>query len=144
MGASIRLADLVDAFDWASAVGPWENLVYISRESGQVWLVSDMDDSGDEPPEDADDGSKYLVLPGKQELDLGRSLALRFAEGRLAEDAGLVKGFFARPGAYAKFKDLLARRGALDEWFAYEAQGVEHALRAWAADNDIEVIDDAG
>jgi hypothetical protein len=32
-----------------------------------------------------------------------------------------VRLFFTRKGAYARFKDLLARRGALDQWYDFEA-----------------------
>jgi PAS domain-containing protein len=48
----------------------------------------------------------------------------------LPDCSGEVRGFFAKPGAYAKFKDLLAERGGLEAWYAYEANGVERALRA--------------
>lgn len=81
------------------------------RKSGKVWLVSDFDDAGEDPPEDVDDDSLYLVVPGKTELDLGRHLALEFTTQELPDCSSEVKGFFARPGAYARFKDSLAERG---------------------------------
>ena len=143
MSARLRLSELVDAFEWVSADGPFENMAYVSRASGEIWLVSDFDDSGDEPPENADDEALYLTVPSKQELDLGRSLALRFAGESIANDLSTVRAFFAKPGAYAKFKGLLEARGALDAWYAYEAAGVEQALRAWAEENDIELIEEA-
>lgn len=134
-------AELLDAFEWVSAVGPFENLAYLSRESGKIWLVSDFDDAGDELPEDADDETLYLMVPSRTELDLGRSLALEFTEQELPDRSGEVSGFFARSGAYAKFKDLLAERGTLEAWYAYEASGVERALRAWAAENEVELAE---
>ncbi|WP_048440470.1 hypothetical protein [Caenimonas sp. SL110] len=143
MTARLRLSDLVGAFEWVSVDGPFENLAYVSRASGEIWLVSDFDDAGAEPPEDADDETSYLTVPSKRELDLGRSLALRFAEEFIPNDLGAVREFFSRRGAYARFKDLLEQRGALDAWFAYEVAGVQQALRAWALENDIELVEEA-
>ncbi len=143
MSTRVSFSQLLDAFEWVSVVGHFENLAYLSRESGKIWLVSDFDDAGDEPPEDVDDETSYLMVPSKKELDLGRSLALEFIEQELPDCSREVRGFFARPGAYAKFKNLLAKRGALEAWYAYEASGVERALRAWAAENDVELEEGA-
>lgn len=141
MNTPVRLSELLDAFEWVSAVGPFQNLAYVCRKSGKVWLVSDFDDAGEEPPEDVDDEALYLVVPGKTELDLGRHLALEFTTQELPDCSSEVKGFFARPGAYARFKDFLAERGALEAWYAFEAHGVEQALRVWAAQNGVELLE---
>jgi len=142
MSTPVSLSKLLEAFEWVSAVGPFENVAYVSRESGQIWLVSDFDDASDELPGDADDDALYLMVPSKTELDLGRNLALEFTAQELPECSTEVKGFFAKPGAYSKFKDLLAKRGSLEVWYAYEASGVERALRTWAAENDVELLED--
>jgi hypothetical protein len=140
MSARVSFSELLNAFEWVSVVGPFENLAYVSRESGKIWLVSDFDDAGDDPPDDADDDTLYLMVPSKTELDLGRNLALEFTEQELPDCSLEVRGFFAKAGAYAMFKDLLARRDALEAWYAYEVSGVERALRAWAAENDVELV----
>ncbi len=115
----------------------------MSVETGKVWLVSDFDDAGEEAPADADDESLYLTVPSKNELDLGRSLALDFASQRLPERSAEIRSIFARPGAYSQFKSLLGAAGMLQAWYAYESNGTEQALRAWAAQNDIELVDNA-
>ena len=143
MTARVQLSRLLDAFEWVSTTGPFENAAYVSRESGQIWLVSDFDDMGEEPPEHAQDESLYAPVPSKNELDLGRSLALRFAEERLPQCLSRVGDFFSRPGAYGKFKDLLESQNALEAWYVYEADGVREALRAWAAQNDLELVESA-
>jgi hypothetical protein len=51
-----------------------------------------------------------------------------------------VRHFFSKRGAYPKFKALLARRGAIDRWHAFEAKATEQALRDWCALNDIEIV----
>ena len=52
-----------------------------------------------------------------------------------------VRRIFSRKGAYARFKDLLDRRGALDHWYDFEAKVEEKALRMWCDLNSIEVGD---
>ena len=143
MNTRIKLSELVQAFEWVSATGPFENEAYVSRVSGRIWLLSDLDDFGEEPPEDLEDESLYLSVPSKNELDLGRSLALRFAEEKVPESYERVRDFFARSGAYGRFKNLLDEGGHLDAWYAYEAKGIEEALRAWASDNEVEFVEDS-
>jgi len=50
-----------------------------------------------------------------------------------------VDGFFRRRGAYARFKDLLAREGLLDQGYSFEAEYTERALKDWCAANQIEI-----
>ena len=141
MPARISLSDLVDAYLWASATGPYENAAYVTLASGRIWLVSDFDDAGEEPPEDVEDESLHARVPTQAELDLGRTLALRFAQERLPERHEEVRRIFAGAGAYGRFKSLLDAGGHLEAWYAYETQGVEHALRRWAARNGIELLE---
>lgn len=67
--------------------------------------------------------------------------ALQRARQFLPGDFGDVRQFFSRGAAYARFKDLLARRGALDQWYEFEAKAEESALRMWCDHNSIEVTD---
>ena len=75
-----------------------------------------MDDL-DSVPDDIDDSEKFLPIPDKRELDLGKPLALDFARQFLPGDFDEVRQFFSRRGAYARFKELLARRNALSVSF---------------------------
>jgi hypothetical protein len=47
---------------------------------------------------------------------------------------------FSKRGAYPKFKALLARRHALDRWYAFEQKATK-ALRDWCEANSIELSD---
>src|SRR6266536_5589275 len=49
----------------------------------------------------------------------------------LPDDFDEVRQIFSSRGAYARFKDLLDRRGALDHWYDFEAKAEERALRTW-------------
>ncbi|MEO8023322.1 hypothetical protein [Polaromonas sp.] len=144
MSTSVALADLVEAFDWASAAGPFENGAYVCRATGRIWLTTDFDDTGEKPPEDIEDELLYLPVPGRAELDLGKSLALRYVEEHMPESLERVRSFFAKAGAYSRFKQLLGDAGQLDSWYAYELQSTHEALRAWAAENGIEVAEPPG
>ncbi|WP_206736114.1 hypothetical protein [Bradyrhizobium betae] len=66
---------------------------------------------------------------------------LDFAREFLPDDLDNVRYFFSKRGAYPKFKALLARRGAIDRWHAFENEATKRALRDWCALNSIEIID---
>ena len=93
-------------------------------------------------PDDIDDGEKFLQIPDQRELDLGKPLALDFADQFLPGDFDDVSQFFNRRGAYARFKDQLAQRGVLDQWYDFETKAEEQALRSWCELNAIEVGDE--
>lgn len=135
---AVRFDDLLAGFDWVSAE-PTENAAYVSRLTGLVHWASEFTELDDELPEDIEDGAVYVALPSKQDLRLGRALALDFAHEHMPKAYGQVVAFFQRRGAYAKFKDLLDRQGLLDAWHAHEAVEVERALRAWAAEEGIAI-----
>ena len=46
---------------------------------------------------------------------------------------------FRRKGAYSAFKDRLARKGMLDQWYEYEAQAQRQALREWCEELGIDL-----
>jgi hypothetical protein len=46
---------------------------------------------------------------------------------------------FDRRGAYARFRDLLLRKKALDRWYDFEAKATEAALREWCELNEITI-----
>ena len=81
------------------------------------------------------------ALTAGAELDLGKPLAVDFARQFLPGDFDDVRQIFNRRGAYARFKNLLDRRGMLDQWYAFEAEAEESALKMWCELNSIEVSD---
>jgi len=92
-------------------------------------------------PDDIDDKDKYLAIPSEHDLGLGKSLALAFVRQFLPDDLQEVHRYFSRRGAYARFKDLLHHRGAIDQWYKFEAAAEEEALREWCKDNAIDLIE---
>ena len=48
-----------------------------------------------------------------------------------------MREIFSHRGAYARFKDLLKRHQSLDAWHQWETEQTRQALRAWCADNGV-------
>ena len=134
----VRFDDLLAGFDWVNAE-PMQNSAYVSRRTGQVHWVSEVIELDDELPDDIEDTSVYVAIPSKNDLRLGKSLAQELIREHIPDEFGRVVAFFHHRGAYAKFKDLLDRRGPLDAWHQHEAGEAERSLRAWATQEDIYV-----
>ncbi|TCU06987.1 UPF0158 family protein [Rhizobium sullae] len=135
---AVDFNELLNAFEFVSSMGTGENTAYLCKETGKIYLHSDWADDVEELPDD-EDSEKYIPIPEKRELDLGKQLVLRFARHHLPDDYDKVREIFSRAGAYARFKDLLEHRHAIDRWYAFEQEATEDALRTWCEDNDIEV-----
>jgi hypothetical protein len=140
-GFSMRVSwrELQETFEFASFGQPGETEAVLCRQSGKCFWHSDAVEDIEAWPEDADDEEKYLRIPHKKELDLGKALVFDFAAACLPDAFDEVRQIFNRRGAYARFRDLLHRKKALDRWYAFEAEATEKALRQWCEDNDITI-----
>jgi len=137
--APISFDDLLLAYEWVSAGASFENEAYVSRVTGKIHWSSNFGDVEEELPEDIEDGSVYLAVPHKNDLDLGRELALRFVEEHLPEEYEVAYQFFRKRGAYSRFKAMLERRNQLQNWYQYEKSAVEGALREWSTENGLQL-----
>src|SRR5262245_20133476 len=66
----------------------------LCRRTGKIYWhseLSDLDEFNDELPDDIDDDEKYIDLPDKKELGLGKPLALDFAREFLPNDFDEVR-----------------------------------------------------
>ena len=134
----VKFDDLLMAFEFVSVGAPAENEAYICRETGTIHWHSESADIEEELPDDVD-SDRYIAVPHKNELDLGKRLVLQFAAEHLPDEYDDVRQIFSRHGAYARFKDLLERSGRLQQWHDYEDRATKEALRDWCLDNDIEI-----
>jgi hypothetical protein len=139
---AVSFKDIMDAFEFASFGMPHETEAYLCKESGKTYWHSELGDDFEELPEDIEDDEKYIRIPHKNELGLGKPLVFAFVEERLPDDYHEVRRVFSKRGAYARFKDLLERKGALKEWYDFEAKAQEKALREWCDENSIEISDE--
>jgi hypothetical protein len=135
---AVNFSELMDAYEFASVAGPFDNRAYVDLITGKINLVSDERELEEEFPDDLEESDRYLAVPGKIELDLGSRLIERFVQERLPADAEEVAAFFRRKGAYSRLKILLADRGVLQQWYEFEQAATTEALRAWCQENDIE------
>jgi hypothetical protein len=131
----VKFEDLQLAFDFVSSGGLGENRAILDTQTGRLYWHSEIGDNfqEDELPEDLDD-ERYLEIPHK-------ALVLDFVRQFLPDDYDDVRDIFRRRGAYGQFKAMLARRGALDRWHEFSDKAEAAALRAWCADNAIELVD---
>ena len=136
----MKYEDLSAAFDFVSSAAPMEHQAYISIDTGTIYWISELNPLEEEVPEDLETSDRYIAIPHKNDLDLGRDLALRFAAAELPDRYNMVVQFFRHRGAYARFKELLASEGRLEKWYAFEGESTERALRDWCTANDISVI----
>ncbi|WP_225670476.1 UPF0158 family protein [Bradyrhizobium hereditatis] len=89
--------------------------------------------------DDADDRERYLQIPHKNQLDLGTALVFEFVRQFLPDEYGEIQRIFSKKRAYARFKDLLLRKSALDRWYEFENNATEKALREWCEANGLTI-----
>ncbi len=128
-----------DAFEDANLGGmEFEHHAVLNLETGETHCFSEGLDT-ENKPEDLDDLNKYLWLPHRKELNLGRNLVFEFAEEFLPKDVDTIERIFSHRGAYAKFKDLLDRRGKLQAWYDFEAAATRKALLEWCKEMELDI-----
>jgi hypothetical protein len=143
LSAPVKYDDLLAAYEWVSS-SPDDSVAFVSRVTGNVHWSSSTMELDDVLPEDIDDGSIYVVVPNKHDLNLGKDLALAFVEEQFADSYQIVADFFRQRGAYGRFKDFLERKGRLEAWYDYEAKATELALREWATEEGLSVSAGSG
>jgi len=111
----------------------------LDRETGKLYYKSSEDE--DEMPEDIEDEEKYIGIPHKNDLDLGKRLVFDFVLKFIPDELELIDGFFRHPGAYSNFKNYLSRICKLKEWQKYEEEAEDNALKEWCKENNIEIED---
>ena len=134
---AVNFKDIVEAFEFVSFGQMYDHQAFLNKETGAIHWHSELADDFEEMPEDIDN-EKYIGIPHKKDLGLGRNLVLDFAYRYLPHDAEKIELIFKRKGAYSRFKTLLERKGMIDKWYEYESRAQEEALRAWCEDNGIE------
>lgn len=139
--ARVSVHELLDALEYVSSMMTVDAAAYISRDTGSVYYVGTDVEPEEGTPEDLETSDRYVAVPSKQELDLGKRVALRFAEAHLPEQYESIRSIFSRPGAYARFKDLLEKRDQLTAWYEFEHNAQREALSDWCAAQGFELRD---
>jgi hypothetical protein len=132
----MKYTDIEDAFMFVSMSPPHEHYAYINKETGETYYVSTLGDS-DELPDDLEENEKYISIPHKNDLNLGRNLVFDFISANLPDEYEQVRRIFSRKGAYSLFKELLESKGQLEAWYEFEQKATREALHGWCKENDI-------
>ena len=137
---TVDFEDIISGLDYVSAGQMGENQAYLNKLTGKIIWHTDVGDNFEELPDDLDD-DKYIEIPHKSELGLGKNLAIDFAYEKLPDEVEIIKSFFRKRGAYSKFKTLLENIDMLDQWYEFELQAQDKALREWCEESEIEIKD---
>jgi hypothetical protein len=133
--------EILFAFEFVGSGGGLHE-AFLCRQTGKIYWrseFSDLDGIEEELPDDVEDDEKYIAIPDKRELDLGKPLVLDFAHEFMPDDFDEIRCMFSKRGAYKNFRALLIRRNVLDRWYDFESKAEERALREWCAFNSIEI-----
>lgn len=136
--------ELESAMMFVSAGVLFDASARISKETGQIFWLSEESHDEEPFPDDIDDDDRYVDVPSQRDLDLGQRLVLQFVRERFSDHYDEVRGMFRRKGAYSRLKALLDRHGMLEEWYEYERAALRSALCEWARKEGIEVNEVAG
>ena len=139
----VSLQEILEAFEFAGmsgSLGAYRAI--LCRRTGKIYRhaeLSDLEEFNDELPDDVEDEEKYIDIPDKRELGLGKPLVLDFAREVLPGDFDEVRYMFSKKGGYRKFRAMVIRRKVLQRWYDFESQATKRALREWCEVNSIEV-----
>jgi len=135
----VNFQQLEDTLEFVDFNGGGYNEAFVCRQTGKIYWRSDVVDDLDVLPDDIEDTGKYVSVPSKRNLGLGKPLALDFARDHLPNDYADVRDIFDRRGAFGKFEALLRRRGAMERWYKFRNEATLAALREWCEDNGLDV-----
>ena len=136
--AKVKFDDIEEAFDFVNSGSYSENSALLDKSTGQIhWYSEDGD--FDEIPGGVWESKNAVAIPEKRDLELGNELVFTYAKNRIPKEYSKVREIFSRRRAYARFKDFLEVKGLLQDWYDYEQNAKEIALRTWCDDNGIEL-----
>ena len=112
---------------------------YVDRHSGAIlWGGDGME----EPlPHDIDDEERYLPVPSRKELGLGRGDAIAFTAEHAPQLLDSAEAIFYRAGAFQRFKALMHDPGLLPQWYAHQDERLWEALEEWAEKQEVHLAD---
>ncbi len=140
----LSYSDLEDAYLFVSGAPYGESAALICANTGKIYYRSSWysEEEAEELFGKIDEScSRFIEVPHKYDLDLGKNLIFEFVEAFLPDDYDYVRSIFRRRGAYRRFKDFLYRRGMLEAWYDFENERTEKALREWCKEEGIELTD---
>jgi hypothetical protein len=132
----VDLMDLEFAIEFTSSDYSFDNEAYVDSETGKIYYSGD--DIEEELPEDIFENDKYLLIPTKHDLDLGKRVALEFAAEVIPDELNNVYHMFGSRGAYSRFKSLLHSLECTEKWYAFENKAMRDAVIEWCKEHSIQ------
>lgn len=134
----VEFKDILEAFEFVNFGSMYEHQAFLDTSIGKIYYHSESGDDMDELPEDIDD-ERFIEIPHKNELDLGKKLVLQFAYLYFSDEVGRMQAMFDRKGAFSRYKAFLDQKGMLERWYEFESKEQEKALREWCGANSIKI-----
>jgi hypothetical protein len=138
---TVKYDDLLLAFDFVGSAPPMEHNAYISLDTGKIYWTSALGPMEEDVADDLKASDRYIAIPHKNDLDLGRNLALAFVAQELPDRCTQAQDIFRSRGAYRRFKEFLDSERLLEKWYKFETDSVEKTLKEWCAENDIRILE---
>lgn len=132
--------DIEDAILFSDAIFTDGGAYYDPTRDAVYLKGSDLEEDQNNIPDDVN-WEACILIPGGKQLDLGRALVERFVTETRPDDLELVRHFFARRGAYRRFRNWVEGVGLLDIWHAYRGRAEHDTLLAWCAEHKIPLTD---
>ena len=126
---NIEFSKIHEAYEFVSVGEQYAHDALLDTQTGDVLFQSDSEELNEFP--EVIDPQRYIHIPTKAELHLGKPVVFSFAETHMPDALTQVHRMFDRAGAYSRFKNLLEQRCLLDQWYVYEERETERALREW-------------
>jgi hypothetical protein len=128
---NVEYRKIEEAYEFVSAGEVFAHSALLDTATGAVLLQTESGELDEFPAEI--DRDRYLPIPNRIELQLGKRLVIAFVAAHLPAALTEVREMFGSRGAYTRFKELLAVNNLFDAWYEYEGKETERALREWCA-----------
>jgi hypothetical protein len=132
---NVDINDIELAIEFVSSDHSFDNEAYVNSETGDIYYSGDAVD--EELPDDLFDNDKYIAIPTKRDLGLGKKIVLEFAAREMPDELDKVNSIFRSRGAYSRFKDLLHSLEYTEKWYAFENNAMKQAVIEWCDENSI-------
>ena len=136
-----RFDEVVMAFEHANGGRSGENAALLRKDLGRALYsanfgrISDITERDRAAPD-------AVELPRKRDLGLDQKLAFDFVREHLPpRHLDKAAEIFEEPLAYRRFKGWLKGKAMHKQWFAYEREATERALRAWCREKGVTLED---
>ena len=134
----IKFDDIMEAFFFVNIGGFANHSAVLDNSTEKIYCHSE-DSEINEIPEGLLDSEDAIEIPQKNVLGLGTQLVFNFVGDKIPENYEKVQDIFNSRGAYSRFKNFLESKKLLEEWYKYESESEETAIREWCKDNGIEI-----